>query len=82
MYPYRSSRNPVAHDGTNLIRASHNDLFSSGTLGRYSSILNSVLERRLTLPYEEEMTTILLGKKKQDDSTRILSRASPATGVG
>ena len=49
-----ATRNPAARDGINLVRASHDDLFSSGTLGRYSSILNSLLERRLTLPYEEE----------------------------
>jgi NADH-quinone oxidoreductase subunit G len=49
-----ATRNPDACDGTSLVRASHDDLFSSGTLGRHSSILNSVLERRLTLPYEEE----------------------------
>jgi hypothetical protein len=29
------------------IRAAHNDLFASGTLGRYSKILNSVLEKSL-----------------------------------
>jgi NADH-quinone oxidoreductase subunit G len=29
-----------------LIRSSHDDLFTSGTLGRYSRMLNSVLERR------------------------------------
>ena len=48
-----ATRSPVAHDDTNLSRASPDDLFSSGTLGQYSSILNSVLEKRLTLPYEE-----------------------------
>jgi NADH-quinone oxidoreductase subunit G len=30
-----------------LIRSAHDDLFTSGTLGRYSKMLNSVLERRL-----------------------------------
>ena len=55
------SRNPVAGNDINLVRASHNDLFSSGTLGRYSIILNSVLERRLTLPYEEENDQDLAG---------------------
>jgi len=29
-----------------LIRSAHDDLFTSGTLGRYSKMLNSVLERR------------------------------------
>ncbi len=29
-----------------LIRSSHDDLFTSGTLGRYSRMLNSVLEKR------------------------------------
>jgi NADH-quinone oxidoreductase subunit G len=29
------------------IRSAHDDLFTSGTLGRYSKMLNSVLERRL-----------------------------------
>ena len=28
-----------------IIRSAHNDLFASGTLGRYSKILNSVLEK-------------------------------------
>jgi len=36
-----------------LIRPSEDDLFSSGMLGRYSAILDAVLEKRLTLPYEE-----------------------------
>ncbi len=30
-----------------LVRSDHNGLFSSGTLGRYSKVLNSVLESRL-----------------------------------
>ena len=29
-----------------LIRSAHNGLFTSGTLGRYSKILNSVMESR------------------------------------
>ncbi len=33
---------------TELIRSAHNDLFASGTLGRYSKILNSVLEKAAT----------------------------------
>ncbi|PYT31679.1 MAG: NADH dehydrogenase (quinone) subunit G [Acidobacteria bacterium] len=32
---------------TDLIRSTHDNLFTSGTLGRYSKMLNSVLERRL-----------------------------------
>jgi NADH-quinone oxidoreductase subunit G len=31
-----------------LIRSAHNGLFSSGTLGRYSKVLNSVVESRLS----------------------------------
>ena len=49
-----ASGNPAAYDDLSTVRASHHDLFSSGTLGRHSRILNSVLERGLTLPYEEE----------------------------
>jgi NADH-quinone oxidoreductase subunit G len=30
-----------------LVRSDHNGLFDSGTLGRYSRVLNSVLEKRL-----------------------------------
>lgn len=40
-----------------LIRPSQDDLFSSGTLGRYSQILDDVLEKRLTLPYESTEST-------------------------
>jgi len=29
-----------------LIRSSHDNLFTSGTLGRYSTVLNSVIEGR------------------------------------
>jgi NADH-quinone oxidoreductase subunit G len=29
-----------------LVRSDHNTLFTSGTLGRYSKVLNSVLESR------------------------------------
>ncbi len=36
----------------NLILPSNDDLFSSGTFGRYSQILDDVLEKRITLPYE------------------------------
>jgi NADH-quinone oxidoreductase subunit G len=35
------------------ILSSQDDLFSSGTLGRYSQVLNRVLEHDLTLPYEQ-----------------------------
>jgi NADH-quinone oxidoreductase subunit G len=38
-----------------LILPAHDDLFTSGTLGRYSSILNQVMERRLQLPGEKEV---------------------------
>ena len=31
-----------------LIRSAHNGLFASGTLGRYSKVLNSVLEKSLS----------------------------------
>jgi hypothetical protein len=31
-----------------LIRSDHNGLFASGTLGRYSKVLNSVVESRLS----------------------------------
>lgn len=36
----------------NLILPSSDDLFSSGTFGRYSEILDDVLEKRIDLPYE------------------------------
>ena len=39
-----NGRIPVA-TRPELIRSAHNDLFASGTLGRYSKILNSVLEK-------------------------------------
>jgi NADH-quinone oxidoreductase subunit G len=35
-----------------LIRPSQDDLFASGTLGRYSQILDDVLEKRIALPFE------------------------------
>jgi NADH-quinone oxidoreductase subunit G len=38
----------------NLIKPSYDNLFSSGTLGRYSDTLNAVMERDLLLPNEEE----------------------------
>jgi hypothetical protein len=31
----------------------HDDLFTSGTLGRYSNVLNSVIEHRETVPAGE-----------------------------
>jgi len=31
-----------------LVRSDHNGLFASGTLGRYSKVLNSVIESRLS----------------------------------
>jgi NADH-quinone oxidoreductase subunit G len=31
-----------------LVRSDHNGLFASGTLGRYSKVLNSVVENRLS----------------------------------
>ncbi len=37
-----------------LILPSRDDLFSSGTLGRYSQVLNGVLEHGLQLPFEQE----------------------------
>ena len=33
-----------------LIWSAHDNLFTSGTLGRYSKILNSVIEKRLSHP--------------------------------
>jgi NADH-quinone oxidoreductase subunit G len=42
------------HD-PNLIVPAHDDLFSSGTLGRYSRILNSVIENRHKQPEETEV---------------------------
>ena len=38
-----------------LIRSAHNGLFTSGTLGRYSKILNSVMESRASRSAQEEM---------------------------
>jgi NADH-quinone oxidoreductase subunit G len=39
-----------------LIHSSHNGLFESGTLGRYSKVLNSVMEARMNRYKEEELT--------------------------
>jgi NADH-quinone oxidoreductase subunit G len=44
----------AAHDA-NLIVPANNDLFSSGTLGRYSRTLNSVLENHHKNPAEAEV---------------------------
>ncbi len=41
-----------AETNLDLIRPSRDDLFSSGTLGQYSQILEDVLEKSLKLPYE------------------------------
>ncbi|HXZ28869.1 MAG TPA: molybdopterin-dependent oxidoreductase, partial [Terriglobales bacterium] len=38
-----------------LLLPARDDLFSSGTLGRYSSILNQVMERKMQLPGEKEV---------------------------
>jgi len=40
-----------------LIAPSSDTLFTSGTLGRYSTALNSVIERELGTPAEEEVAT-------------------------
>ena len=34
--------------GPDLVHSDHNGLFASGTLGRYSKVLNSVVESRLS----------------------------------
>jgi len=41
-----SGRMPAPQAGA-LARSDHNGLFASGTLGRYSKVLNSVLEGRV-----------------------------------
>jgi NADH-quinone oxidoreductase subunit G len=41
-----NGRIPVK-DRPDLVRSDHNGLFASGTLGRYSKVLNSVVESRL-----------------------------------
>ncbi len=40
-----------------LIRSAHDGLFTSGTLGRYSKVLNSVMESRASRAEHEEMAT-------------------------
>ena len=42
-----NGRIPVAHR-PGLVQSDHNGLFASGTLGRYSKLLNSVVENRLS----------------------------------
>jgi NADH-quinone oxidoreductase subunit G len=42
-----NGRIPV-ENRSGLVRSDHNGLFASGTLGRYSKVLNSVLESRLS----------------------------------
>ncbi|MGD1072383.1 MAG: NADH-quinone oxidoreductase subunit NuoG [Bryobacteraceae bacterium] len=42
-----------------LIRSAHDNLFTSGTLGRYSKILNSVIEKRLShAPPEDKVEPV------------------------
>ena len=49
-----ASRNPAAQN-PELIVPAHDNLFSSGTLGRYSRTLNSVMENRSQQPAESEV---------------------------
>jgi len=44
--PYAGARIPV-DERPDAVRSGHNGLFASGTLGRYSKVLHSVLESRL-----------------------------------
>jgi NADH-quinone oxidoreductase subunit G len=46
---------PGASDGLVQIMPAHDTLFTSGTLGRYSKTLNSVLENRGALPASKEV---------------------------
>jgi len=39
-----------------LVHSDHNGLFASGTLGRYSKVLHSVIESRLSGGVEERAT--------------------------
>jgi NADH-quinone oxidoreductase subunit G len=50
----KSGENFRAHAADGVILPSNDDLFSSGTLGRYSRVLGEVLEHDLQLPYERE----------------------------
>jgi NADH-quinone oxidoreductase subunit G len=49
-----SGKSFEAHGRDLVILPAEDDLFSSGTLGRYSRVLNEVLEHDLQLPYEQE----------------------------
>ena len=42
-------------DAPSLISPAHESLFTSGTLGRYSTTLNSVMERYRTSPADKEV---------------------------
>jgi len=46
---------PGASQDPALIAPAHDDLFSSGTLGRYSRALNSVMENRHRQPADTEI---------------------------
>jgi NADH-quinone oxidoreductase chain G len=50
----KSGENFRAHAADGMILPSNDDLFSSGTLGRYSRVLGEVLEHDLQLPYEQD----------------------------
>jgi len=50
-----SNSGPGAHHNPDLIVPANNDLFSSGTLGRYSRTLNSVMENHHKNPAEAEV---------------------------
>jgi NADH-quinone oxidoreductase subunit G len=50
-----SKSGPGAVAKPELIAPAHDDLFSSGTLGRYSKALNSVMENRHRQPAESEV---------------------------
>jgi NADH-quinone oxidoreductase subunit G len=50
----KSGENLPLHAVDGVIVPSNDDLFSSGTLGRYSRVLSEVLEHDLQLPYEHE----------------------------
>jgi NADH-quinone oxidoreductase subunit G len=50
----KSGENFALQGAEGEILPSNDDLFSSGTLGRYSQVLHEVLEHELQLPYEQE----------------------------
>jgi NADH-quinone oxidoreductase subunit G len=50
-----SGSGPGALQDPNLIVPANDDLFSSGTLGRYSRTLNSVIENYHKLPADTEV---------------------------